>query len=392
MAVVVTAGVRSARLDAAMHAGFFLLLAASVARFVSAHGLHGATPLILGLTGGLAVVYAAGMLLWAGLGRWRQAWLALVIAVWLALVVAAPSFAWCSVPLFFVCLRLLRPRVVIVVAVLLTVVVILAQLRIASGFDLGLVLAPIAVALMATVTFLQLDRARAEQQELAADLLRTRDDLAESQRVAGVVEERERLAREIHDTLAQGLSSMRMLLQAALRSWSAEPEVARGHVTRAVEAAGDNLAEARRFVRDLSSPRLDGSDLAGTLAELAEQAGSAGGPVIRFTTSGTPHALDPRVEAGLLRVAQGALANVTEHAGAAEAAVTLTYLGDEVVLDVRDDGSGFDPDAVRAAPGRGYGLRMMAERVAALGGSLVVESAPGKGTALAVTAPAGEAR
>ncbi|ALG15022.1 sensor histidine kinase [Kibdelosporangium phytohabitans] len=385
-------GTRSTRLNAAMHAGFFLLLAASVSRFVSAHGLHGATPLILVLTGALTVVHVAGVLWWSGLGRWRPVWLAVVIATWLGLVVAAPSFAWCAVPLFFVCLQVLRPRAVVVVVVLFTVSVILAQVRVAPGFELSLVLAPVAVALIATMTFLQLDRDRLRQQELIGDLLRTRDELAESQRVAGVVQERERLAREIHDTLAQGLSSMRMLLQAALRSWTTQPDLARTHVTRAVDAAGDNLDEARRFVRDLSSPRLDGTDLTGPLRDLAEQTGTPDGPAVRFETSGDPYPLTPEVEAGLLRVAQGALANVTEHAQATRAAVTLTYLADEVVLDVRDDGAGFDPAAVRTTPGRGYGLRMIGERVSALGGTLVVESAPGEGTALAVTVPRPGAR
>ncbi|NUT48446.1 MAG: sensor histidine kinase, partial [Saccharothrix sp.] len=334
---------RGTRLNAAMHAGFFLLLAASVARFVAGHGLSGATPLILWLTGALALVYVAGVLSWAGLGARRPVWLAAVIAIWLALVVAAPSFAWCAVPLFFVCLQVLRPRTVTVVVVVLTVATILAQLRIASRFDPSIVLAPVAVALMATMTFLQLDRDRVRLGELVDDLLRARADLARSQHTAGVVQERERLAREIHDTLAQGLSSMRMLLQAALRSWETDPDVAKGHVTRAVDAAGDNLAEARRFVHDLSSPRLDGAELSGPLRDLAEQAGAAAGLTVRFETSGDPYPLAPAVEAGLLRVAQGALANVVEHAGADQAAVTLTYLADRVVLDVRDDGAGFDP-------------------------------------------------
>ncbi|WP_410654164.1 sensor histidine kinase [Amycolatopsis sp. lyj-112] len=382
----------SAQLNAAMHAGFFLLLAASAARFVVAHDLSGATPLILALTGALALVYVAGVLSWKSLGRRRPVWLAVVIAIWLALVVAAPSFAWCAVPLFFVCLQVLRSRTVVVVVVLLTVATILAQLRIASGFDPSIVLAPVAVALMATMTFLQLDRDRVKQAELIGELVRTRVHLAESQRMAGVVQERERLAREIHDTLAQGLSSMRMLLQAAQRSWTTDPELAKAHVARAVDAAGGNLEEARRFVRDLSSPRLDGTDLSGPLRELTEHVAAAVGHVVRFEISGEPYPLAPAVEAGLLRIAQSALANVNEHAEAEEAAVTLTYLADRVVLDVRDDGVGFDPTAARTRDGRGYGLGMIGERVTGLGGEMVVESAPGAGTALAVTVPTREVR
>ncbi len=380
------------RLNAAMHTGFFLLLAASVARFVAGHGLSGATPLILVLTGTLALVYAAGVLSWSVLGRLRQVWLTVVIVVWLALVVAAPSFAWCAVPLFFVCLQVLRPRTVVVVVAVLTVATILAQLRIASGFDPSIVLAPIAVALMATMTFLQLDRDRVELGDLVKDLLRARVELAQSQRLAGMVQERERLAREIHDVLAQGLSSMRMLLQAAQRSWDTDLELAKGHVSRAVDAAGDNLAEARRFVSGLGSPRLDSADLAATLEDLVEQVAFAAMHVVRFETSGTPYPLFPEVEASLLRIAQSALANVSDHAGASEAAVTLTYLADRVVLDVRDDGVGFDPASARASGDRGHGLRMIGERLAELGGEMVVESAQGEGTALAVTVPTREVR
>ncbi|MFC9252549.1 sensor histidine kinase [Amycolatopsis thailandensis] len=380
------------RLNAAMHAGFFLLLAASVARFVAAHGLSGATPLILVLTGALALVYVAGVLSWAALERWRPVWLAAVIAVWLALVVAAPSFAWCAVPLFFVCLQVLRPRTVIVVVVLLTVATILAQLRIATEFDPSIVLAPIAVALMATMTFLQLDRDRRQLGEAVKQLLGARVDLAQSQRLAGMMQERERLAREIHDALAQGLSSMRMLLQAAQRSWDTEPDLAKGHVSRAVDAAGDTLAEARRFVHGLGSPRLDASDLGETLKDLAEQIGFAAMHAVRFEISGEPYPLRPEVAAGLLRIAQGALANVSEHARAEEAAMTLTYLEDAIVLDIRDDGVGFDPDSARESGDRGNGLRMISERLAELGGEMVVESAPGEGTALAVAVPTKGAR
>ncbi|EMD26581.1 sensor histidine kinase [Amycolatopsis azurea] len=380
------------RLNAAMHAGFFLLLAASVARFVAAHGLSGATPLILVLTGALALVYVAGVLSWAALDRWRPVWLAAVIAVWLALVVAAPSFAWCAVPLFFVCLQVLRPRVVIAVVVLLTVATILAQLRIATEFDPSIVLAPIAVALMATMTFLQLDRDKMELRRAVSDLVHARFDLAQSQRLAGITQERERLAREIHDALAQGLSSMRMLLQAAQRTWDTDPKLARGHVSRAVEAAGDTLDEARRFVQGLGSPRLADTDLVESLKDLAEQIGFVAMHRVRFEISGEPYPLRPEVEAGLLRIAQGALANVSEHAGAKEAAVTLTYVEEAVVLDIRDDGVGFDPGAVRASGDRGNGLRMIRERLAELGGEMVVESAPGEGTALAVAVPTREVR
>jgi signal transduction histidine kinase len=115
-------------------------------------------------------------------------------------------------------------------------------------------------------------------------------------------------------------------------------------------------------------------------------AGGPAGPAVEVTISGQPRRLHPAVEVTLLRAAQEALANARRHAAAAHIAVTLTYFADEVSLDVSDDGRGFDPTA--AGQSGGLGLLGMRERVADLGGELAIESAPGEGTALAVTLPA----
>ncbi|WP_243711005.1 sensor histidine kinase [Actinomadura sp. KC216] len=373
------------RIRLAMHAGFFLLLAASASRFVAGHGLHGATPLVLALCGVLGTGYALGVVLWDALGRrGRLAWLAAVVACWLALVAAAPSFAWCAVPLFFAALRLLSPRAAVAAVVVITGAVIFAGLYLADRADPSLVLAPIAVAAMAAVIFLELQR-------LVDELVRTRGELADTQRTAGVLEERERLSREIHDTLAQGLASMEILLQAADRQWDASPEDARRHLRQAADAAAVNLDEARHFVRALAPPALASGSLIAALGELAGD-GAEAGPRVRFRTEGDEYPLDVEVQAVLLRVAQGAVANAREHAGAATIMITLTYLDDAVSLDVADDGSGFDPRTAASAGGRGYGLRAMRDRLAEVGGSLTVESTPGAGTVVAATVPRAPAR
>jgi signal transduction histidine kinase len=367
------------RIHLAMHAGFFLLLAASASRLVVRHGLGGTTPALLALSGVLAIAYAAGVVGWDALGRrGRLGWLLAVVACWLVLVAMAPSFAWCAVPLFFAALRLLSPRAAVIAVVVLTGAVVFAGVYLADRVDPSLVLAPLAVAAMAAVIFLELQR-------LIDELVRTRGELAASQRAAGVLEERERLSREIHDTLAQGLTSMGILLQAADRQWDTAPDAARRHLRRATEAAAANLEEARHFVRALAPPALASGSLAAALGELAGPADAE--PRVRFRVEGEEYPVDVEVQAALLRVAQGAVANAREHAAADTVVITLTYLGEAVSLDVADDGSGYDPEDAAPAPGRGYGIRAMRDRLAEVGGVLTVESAPGAGTVVAATVP-----
>lgn len=385
-------------LGAVMHAAFFLLLGGALARFLLRHPGEPRTPWIIALCVVLAVLHLLGPE--AGdpgprPTRRHTAWLTLVVVVWMILVVLAPSFAWCAVPLFYTGLRTLPPRAALALVVLLTVFVVAAQVQLAGRFDPNLVLAPPAVAALATAVFLQMERHTARQRVLIDDLIRTRHELAASERREGTLAERQRLSMEIHDTLAQGLSSQRMLLQAADRVWAAEPDKARAHVRTATSVAEHNLAEARRFVHDLAPADLArGGGLAEALRALAaREAGSGSGAHlavrVHVDDDGRLPELPDRVQSALLRIAQGALANVREHAAAANAALTLTVLDDTVVLDVTDDGGGFDPASLPDSPGaeRGHGLPAMRARLRALGGTLTVESAPGEGTALSAAVP-----
>ncbi|MBK3587502.1 winged helix-turn-helix domain-containing protein, partial [Streptomyces sp. MBT57] len=199
--------------------------------------------------------------------------------------------------------------------------------------------------------------------------------------------ERERLAREIHDTLAQGLSSIQLLLRAAERTLP-DQAPATAHVRAAREAAQANLAEARSFVRALTPPDLEHGSLAAALERLCART-TAPGLTVRFAVSGTPVELPTPYEVALLRTAQSALANTVRHAGAGRAEITLSFMDTSVALDVVDDGRGFDPSGapVDERGDGGFGLPAMRSRAATLGGTLSVESAPGQGTALAVTLP-----
>ncbi|WP_150255611.1 sensor histidine kinase [Nocardiopsis deserti] len=237
-------------------------------------------------------------------------------------------------------------------------------------------------------------------------------------REAGVHDERQRMAREIHDTLAQGLAGVIAQLQAAERARDADkdPSVWRTRVANATRLARENLAEARRSVHALEPAPLEEATLSGALAGIAAEWSVLHGVHAEFTVTGTARPLHAEVAAALLRAGQEALTNVAKHAGARRVGVTLSYMEDRVALDVRDDGSGFDPallgrsgcggadgtedsggaggtggadtGTVSLVPGGGFGLTSMRQRLARVAGTLEIESEPGAGTAVSASVPA----
>lgn len=378
-------------LNAVMHVGFLVLLAASAVRLLIRHELDEGTVAALELAAVVGLLYSAGVLLWNRAPRpVLFGWLAGVIVCWVALVWAAPSFGFAGIPLLFVALRLLPVAAVVAVAAVLTAATAAAW-GVLTGFgDPMAFVVPPALAAMVVGTVVELRREGDRRKRVIADLLRTRDALAESHRRTGVLEERERLAREIHDTVAQGLSSTGMLLCAADLSWESDPERSRNLVRRAAEGVHENLAEARAFVQGGAPAPLSRGTLRRALADLCRSLSEETGIEAALTCDGELDGLPGEVEAALLRVAQGALANVREHSGADRAAVSLARIGDRVTLDVRDDGRGFDPGAPGPGGGRGFGLEAVRARVAGLGGEVTVESAPGEGTGLSVSIPVRE--
>ncbi len=198
--------------------------------------------------------------------------------------------------------------------------------------------------------------------ELLAELAATRATLEQVSREAGVLAERERLAREIHDTLAQGFTSVLILLEAAQ---SADPPAARDLIDRARETARENLAEARALVAALTPPDLSQTSLPEALRRLVGRATVPSGLHAELSVGGTPRGLPTSHEVALLRTAQEALTNVRRHAAAARVSVALDYREAGVSLRVTDDGCGFDP----SAPAGGFGLEGMRSRAAGVGES-----------------------
>jgi signal transduction histidine kinase len=202
--------------------------------------------------------------------------------------------------------------------------------------------------------------------------------------------ERQRLASEIHDSLAQGFASVVMHLEAAEPHVPAGATDAQRHLELARYVARDSLVEARRLVRTLQPKQLEEAALPHIIQRVASRWSQASEIPTTTTITGADQRLNPEIEVTLLRATQEALANIRKHARAQAVNVTLSYMGDTVMLDIQDDGRGFDAEEQVVAlpsPEGGYGLKAMAERVAQLGGYFQVESVPGEGTTLVVQFP-----
>lgn len=227
------------------------------------------------------------------------------------------------------------------------------------------------------------------QAALALENLR----LVEQERQAGVLRERQRLAHEIHDTLAQGFTSIVMSVQVAEGTLAPDltPPIQQllGQVRL---TARESLAEARRLMWALKPEALEHSSLPEALKSLAERWSGECGVVASSTVAGTQRSLSPDIEFALLRVTQETLANCRKYAQASQVEMTLSYTSNLVTLEIKDDGVGFDPaqpPIKRSELSGGFGLKGMRERVEQLGGTLLLESAPGEGTTLMVELPVG---
>ncbi|MDK7181335.1 sensor histidine kinase [Corynebacterium riegelii] len=331
---------------------------------------------------------------WGTLGK--LVWLSAVTAVWISDMTISPVAIYWVFLLFFVSLRAFNDwRGLLFVAIDLAIAIIF---QIPTGLTLGGIMGPALSAVVVVAinyAFTTIGRVSRERLLLIDELLSTREQLAESEREAGVAQERERLAHEIHDTVAQNLSSIQMLLHAAERDLGnldvAEEELEQPlrRMEAARRAASNNLAETRAMIAALTPAGLREASISEALERIAADFAHASDMDIQVETHGEPQKLPMRVEAGLLRIAQGAVSNAVQHSGASRVRVTLTHEPEEIRLDVVDNGVGFDVAAQADKPaGLGHlGLDAMRSRAAELGGELTIESAPGGPTAISVAVP-----
>jgi signal transduction histidine kinase len=214
-------------------------------------------------------------------------------------------------------------------------------------------------------------------------------ELAEAERKAGILSERQRLAHEIHDTLAQGFISIVIHLEAAEQALAAaEIQTADKHLAQARNTARESLEQARRVVADLQPEPLAQASLPEAITHVVEKWHERCGVTAVTTITGQTQPLPSNIEVTLLRAVQEALANIHKHARASDVQVTLSYMEDVVILDIQDNGVGLNGEtAVPDERRGGFGLTAMRERVAQLDGSVLIESEPNEGTTLVVSIP-----
>lgn len=384
-------------------------------------------PVVWAWAGVFAVVYAAGRFradeYGPGLPTWP--WLAAVSLAFGGLAWATPDAAFLVFPLFFVVMHVATGWAAVALVVALTAGTMLGMAH-HGVMGVGAVIGPVlgaSVAIVVGVGFRLLLHEALQRERAITELVAARADVADMSRRAGELDERARLAADIHDTVAQGLSSIHLLLHSVERSLADDGGAATDAGSSATDAGGgapdgtsgagaagkprpdhrafesvrmarrvaaDNLAETRRIIAALQPAPLAGADLPVALARVcAATPVTADGATPDFTVDGDPRPLPVDLDAALLRAAQASVGNVAKHAAATRCTVTLTYQPDAVILDVVDDGSGFDPDA--AVPESAVGISGVRRRMAAFGGTVAIESAPGTGCGVSVHVPLPEA-
>lgn len=325
--------------------------------------------------------------------RWGAVYLAIAWPAFLAIVALNPQgdYYFLSFALFPQTWALLNRRVATWTTV--GVIAALTVVRLAtlppSTSTLAAVLVSSAIGLALSLGMGLLIHVLVEEMERRADTIevlhRTQADLAAAERAQGVLAERERLSREIHDTLAQGFTSVVTLARAADAALDrGDLATVRERLALLESTAAENLAEARLIVAAMTPGHLQQGTLAEALQRVVDTASAESGIDGSLTVVGSPVAAAANSEVVVLRTAQEAIANIRRHSGAATFSVRLDYVDPERVgLEVRDDGQGFDPSA---APS-GFGLVGAQSRAADLGTELLIDTAPGSGTTLRVSVP-----
>lgn len=388
-----------------VHLAFAVLLVVTLLQFFADPPSTARLATVSTLSGVLAVVYVCGTVWenrYAG-GRTRRdpgalslLWLAVVLGLWVTLVALTADAVWLLFPLVFIILALTGPVAGTVTVAVCWAVVAVVPLSTGQRTGIGGVVGPAIGVLFAGVTYWTYRRLTGEAEhhrQIAEQLVATRDRLLAAENQAGRLAERERLTREIHDTLAQGFNSVLLLSRAARTALDqGRGQDAADQLSVITTTAHDNLVQTRALVAGGARP--DSVPLTAALRQLAQDA------TRRARALGSTTAVDTDVEdvpadgaglpapvaGALLRVAQEAVANAVDHAGASRIRVTLGVWDTEATLDVFDDGHGFDPGTVQRTASGGYGLTGMRRRMTELGGEFTVDSSP-SGTVVAVRVP-----
>lgn len=360
-----------------------------------------------GVSAPAAIISGVAILAWVAAGtilpsrtrsrRLAVWWLIGFAVIWIAAVAVSAEFVWLAFLLWLLAGHLLPLTWGLVFSGFVLAVVVVAPIMHHGTTSYANVFGPLIGGIFAfgiSRGYLQLLHDAAERERLVASLSRAQadmatlhDELALAQRHSGALAERTRISRDIHDTIAQALSSIRLLAHAGAGQ-TQDGDAARTLVQ--VEAlAGDSLADVRRIVAALAPTELEDDALAAALQRMLDRARDEAGLQAELHVDDSLPILPTEVEVALLRTAQSALANVRLHASATRVVMSLIDAEDSVRLDIIDDGTGFDPalPAARTEGESSFGLRFMRTRLRELGGGLDIESAPGEGTAVSIHLP-----
>ncbi len=319
---------------------------------------------------------------------WSYGFYLIGVVTWAAMLSLHPAAYAFSAVMFPVTYSLLSIRYSIPSGVALSAIMFLSgngwKLKASPGDALAILLA-VASSVMLSLFIHGIIRQSRERKRFIEELESTRADLASAERNAGIMLERQRLAQRIHDSVAQGFVGIVTHLEAAESLPGAAASGLTGHITQAKALARESLEEARRWVWDLRPDLRDGAPLPVVLERQLAAWSVKTGVSGKHVVTGNARELGPNRETALLHAAQEALNNVKAHARASRVIVTLSYMDDEVALDVKDDGTGIVP--VPTSGTGGFGLKALDERVRGLGGRLTMESHAGEGTTLTVNLP-----
>ncbi|GEM_PF-3681774 len=301
-------------------------------------------------------------------------WVGALVAMWALLVLHAPSAAYLAFPLFFLCLHVLPLRSGIV-AVLVVCALAVFTIGIYQEWTIGGIAGPTVAAAAAIAVGVGY-----------RSLMDTRAELAARERASGQEAERARIAGEIHDTIAQSLASIQMLLRAVERADPEHPSIEDIRLAR--ETSGTALQEARRVVAAMRPAVLEGTTLAGALERVALHAPALPDgtrPVVRVE-AGADLPGGMRVSSAFVRIAQEAVSNAVRHGHATSITIAVARVDEDLELSVSDNGGGFDV-ADTALTSTGFGLENMRRRLDELGGSLSVTSSRRTGTVVRAASP-----
>ena len=355
----------------------------------------GELPIVVVVAAAMVAGYTAFFILrrpWTHSPPMVAAYLVAMSAGWAILLRQSPTYFWLQPALFSQVFFMLPARWTVILPALFGVAAVGVQFDYAASTEpfpdrlLGVAMSlgiTAAVGLFGVWVGTIIEESE-ERHDLIEQLEETRRELAERERMAGIQAERQRLARELHDTVAQDLTAIIMQLRAAAAAERADEAEAYREAAERIAEAG--LAEARRIVWALRPSTLETAGLVEALGRIVGEWRPHDGVRARLTVTGSVRPLHPELEVTLVRAVQEGLANVAQHARARSVEVVLAYLDDTVSLTLHDDGIGFE-GAPDAHPSGGLGLLGMRERAEQLGGSVAIESRPGHGTTIGIHLP-----